>query len=331
MKDIILDTQYSLSESIKGVFKIKRKISVEQACQEFYNSVIFYKSGLDSKEGSGLWEKTLEFVTKSDPLLANVEPGLFQREMSSLWMELFGLALKDSLSERDMSHDKSLPYLKSEIMFTKNYLGENECLEIWYNMREYNQTISSSRLYTIDGKQQAWGNAIKNVCDRYANKLVETGLDREYATHLCNRFCGHLSQSCLDNLTSTLALRLGWDIKTQSEPFLQLNTVVLWLYSSAKDTLDSVNLILKDEKHVRKFQLRLGTFPLLDAVRHITIVVTTGEIVYHIWTLNLVLAILAVLPVYILILNLIGFLTWPLYFLAALEVHLRVQQRDNEG
>jgi len=238
-----LGTQDSAWGSIKEFFKIKRKISVEQLCQEFYDSVVFYETDLDNKPPSGYWDKTLEFVTRDKPELATVDRALFQQEMRSLWMELFGLAMKDSLSERDMSRDKSIPYLQSEIMFTKRYLREDARLEVWRTMCAYNKAIA------YYGERKAGGHARKERMQRYANKLVEAGLHQEYATRLGNRFCGISSQGGFDHLTAILAQRLGWDLQAQSEPFLQLNTVALWLYCYAKGTVDSVNFRLKGEEN----------------------------------------------------------------------------------
>lgn len=55
----------------------------------------------------------------------------------------------------------------------------------------------------------------------------------------------------------------------------------------------------------------------LDVIRHLIIVVATVVALYFMWKIHWLLATVAALPVYILLLNLVGFLTLPLYGLAA--------------
>lgn len=56
-----------------------------------------------------------------------------------------------------------------------------------------------------------------------------------------------------------------------------------------------------------------GTTILLDILRYMLIVGATGYAVFLIWKWNWMVALIAVIPVYVVMLNLVGFLTLPLY------------------
>ena len=56
-----------------------------------------------------------------------------------------------------------------------------------------------------------------------------------------------------------------------------------------------------------------GTTIFLDVVRNLLILVATGYAVFLIWKWNWIVALLAAIPIYIVMLNLVGFLTLPLY------------------
>jgi hypothetical protein len=51
----------------------------------------------------------------------------------------------------------------------------------------------------------------------------------------------------------------------------------------------------------------------LDIFRHLLIIAGTCYAVFFIWKLNWIIALIAAIPVYIVILNLCGFITLPLY------------------
>ena len=59
----------------------------------------------------------------------------------------------------------------------------------------------------------------------------------------------------------------------------------------------------------------IGQF--LDVIRHVIIITTTIMTIYFIWEIHWFLAIVLAFPTYILLLNLFGFLTIPLYALIA--------------
>lgn len=56
-----------------------------------------------------------------------------------------------------------------------------------------------------------------------------------------------------------------------------------------------------------------GVTIYLDIFRHLLIIAGTGYTVFLIWKWNWIIALIAAIPVYIVMLNLFGFLTLPLY------------------
>ncbi len=58
-----------------------------------------------------------------------------------------------------------------------------------------------------------------------------------------------------------------------------------------------------------------GVTILLDVIRNIFILVATGFVVFLLWKWHWLVAVLAAIPVYIVTMNLVGFLTLPLYML----------------
>ena len=58
-----------------------------------------------------------------------------------------------------------------------------------------------------------------------------------------------------------------------------------------------------------------GTTIFLDILRNVLIVAATGFVVFLIWKWNWIVALIAAIPVYVVLLNLFGFLTLPLYAL----------------
>lgn len=51
----------------------------------------------------------------------------------------------------------------------------------------------------------------------------------------------------------------------------------------------------------------------LDILRNLLVLIATGYVVFLIWKWNWIVALVTVIPIYIIMLNLFGFLTLPLY------------------
>ena len=56
-----------------------------------------------------------------------------------------------------------------------------------------------------------------------------------------------------------------------------------------------------------------GITIFLDILRNLLILIATGYVVFLIWKWNWIIALIVTIPVYIVMLNLFGFLTLPLY------------------
>lgn len=58
-----------------------------------------------------------------------------------------------------------------------------------------------------------------------------------------------------------------------------------------------------------------GATILLDILRNLLIIAATGYVILLIWQWHWIVALIAIIPVYIIMLNLLGFITLPLYTL----------------
>ena len=58
-----------------------------------------------------------------------------------------------------------------------------------------------------------------------------------------------------------------------------------------------------------------GTTIFFDIIRHLLILSGTCYVVFLVWQRNWLVAVIAAIPIYLILLNLIGFLTLPLYVL----------------
>jgi hypothetical protein len=58
-----------------------------------------------------------------------------------------------------------------------------------------------------------------------------------------------------------------------------------------------------------------GVTILLDIIRHLLILAATGYLVFLTWRWNWIVGLIAVIPIYVVMLNLVGFATLPLYML----------------
>src|SRR3989304_4969716 len=117
-----------------GLLGRKPKIGIEEFCQQFYDSQVFHAT-IDGEDiASGFWEIVCESVAEVDSSFAGIALAAFEREMTALRIELFGLAWMHHLQLDD--------YLVAEIVFTKSYLERNGQLEIWAIMSDSNRVIA---------------------------------------------------------------------------------------------------------------------------------------------------------------------------------------------
>lgn len=215
-----------------GLFTRETNTSIEDFCQQFYDSQIFFVKTCEDDVASAFWEGTLNFVAEADPSLAQVDRDLFRREMTALYMELFGFAWMRYLHGESWSEEKFL-CLQKEVVLTKSYLEKNGHLDIWETMLAYNEAIASSRRR---------GDAERAITDDCVDHcFMKQRVDPDCTDRIKNRMYEQfLSDKLINHLTDTVSKRLAWDIKPDSEPFLQLNAL-LWSFNGlAKAYTDSV-------------------------------------------------------------------------------------------
>ena len=124
-----------------GLFSRKPKVSIEEICQQFYDYEIF--------QNSAFYDTAFDFVTQGDTSLV-IDRNLFERELTALRIELFGLALchhnrhlarKDEYSRDSDKQSALVKEICDEILFTKKYLELSEKLNIWEAMALYNEEV----------------------------------------------------------------------------------------------------------------------------------------------------------------------------------------------
>ena len=238
-----------------GFLSRKPKISIEEFCRQFYDSQIFHAV----MDGEDIWTGFLGSVLKSvvevDRSFAVVGPTVFKREMTALRIELFGLAWGHRFKQERFTIPQSI--------FTRNYLEENEKLELWDIMGEYNQAIAQSATLTERGEQMEgriararvtslnlsrakmfdkWAEA--NIGDPSAPTEKEKIL-ANCAARVANRIGADMRRNdCIlvKRLAARLADRLGCDINLKSEALFRLGAVIFGLYNGAKEAIKYVNL-----------------------------------------------------------------------------------------
>jgi hypothetical protein len=70
-----------------------------------------------------------------------------------------------------------------------------------------------------------------------------------------------------------------------------------------------------------------ATALFLDLLRNALIIAATGYVTFKLWNWHWIIAVIAVIPVYVVMLNLFGFLTLPLYLLTPETRRAREMER----
>ncbi len=221
-----------------GLFSRKPKVGIEQFCREFYDSQIFHPIIADTDVGSVFFETVFNSVVEADHSFARVKRATFDREMTALRMELFGLAWCHRFKREEFTIPQSL--------FTKRYLEENGKLEIWDTMGEYNQAIAISSDEIVTGeRRRAWVVSMNKLRSDLFDKWVEAGVDPKCVARALNRIGSDESWkkgTTLRRLTARLAARLRCRKDLESEAFFRLEAVIFGLYEGAEKAIKSVNL-----------------------------------------------------------------------------------------
>lgn len=139
-----------------GLFNSKLKMSIEDCCRDFYDSQIFKKkiSNITSMDfWSDFLAQSKTLIAEDDQTFSAVDSDSFWHEMTALRMAIFALAftIRVKLKLEDMVR---------EVYFTKRYLENNQRVDLWHTLLDYNDVIDHSAFMDSDGwsaeKDSAW-------------------------------------------------------------------------------------------------------------------------------------------------------------------------------
>ena len=222
-----------------GLLRRKPRISIEEFCQQFYDSEIFHPIIGGRDVWSGFLATVLNSVAEADRSFSAIDPAVLEQEMTALRIELFGLAW--------MHHWREERLLLPEIAFTKRYLELNGKPEIWHAMLDYNRTIArsqdemprSSSRFTI---QEAYITFRNRLRSEFLAKSMKARVDPEYAARAANRISTDATWSDspgIEMLAATLIQRLGCQLKP--EGCLRLEAIIFGLYKGARKSIKAAS------------------------------------------------------------------------------------------
>lgn len=242
-------------------FRSKPKVSAEELCIYFYESVVFTENHLS------LLVRSFKYFAELCPLPDTSESHA-RTELCALQIELFSLALfhyemRLSSEEKpsDLRTDGTKNSLAMQVNFTKDYLLYEKLSDVWEAMSAYNETIASSLTEALStawfGERKASDTAIKFESESDWQGYIER--EKEFKRELLDGFAtGAADDDCArrimniavasddswDNgiipqrLTLKLAERLGCASDLRTEAFMRLERTVLGLYKTAKDFVE---------------------------------------------------------------------------------------------
>jgi hypothetical protein len=239
------------------LFESKPKLSIEECCRQFYDSTIFHAiiAGVDG--WSAYLDTAFNYIAEVDQSFLSVNPTLFRKDMTALRMELFAFAL--GCSNKFGKEKYTIP----QSLFTKRYLEENENLEIWDIMGEYNQVIAMSATMNANGEQYSGriGRAVitrinllkSNAAEDWmeANIVNTDAMTQEEedkltcAIRVFNRIGADTKREddvVVKLLASRCASRLNCNVNMKYEALFRLATTIFGFYKGAEDYLKSVDL-----------------------------------------------------------------------------------------
>jgi hypothetical protein len=242
-----------------GLFKRKLKMSIEEFCQQYYDSQIFKVKVNDKGEmpalckrilnlghqfavapqclgpdgASALHKKILSSIEEIDISSKKIDHDLFWQEITAIRMELFGLVWTH------MFWGKMEKFLWPQITFTKNYLVENGHQDIWDIMSFYNKAISTAQNRYINCTARSERALRAKVASTNSMLLdfyklwTEKGKDKFCSAHILNRLWseGAWKQGfILEDFNDTLATRLDWSTTLQDAVKPQVIVVLSEFY-----------------------------------------------------------------------------------------------------
>jgi hypothetical protein len=207
-------------------------MSIEELCQQFYDSEIFHPTISGRDVWSSFLTTVLDSVAEPDRSFSAIDAAAFEQEMTALRIELFGLAW--------MHHWREERLLLPEITFTKRYLELNRKPEIWHAMLDYNRAIARSQDAIPQGPhrftvQEAYITFRNRLRSEFLAKSMKARVDPEYAARAANRISTDATWSDspgIEMLAATLMQRLGY--QPNSEGCFRLEAAISGLYKSAR-------------------------------------------------------------------------------------------------
>ena len=232
----------------------KAKKSIEECCRQFYDCNVFIRMA-DGTEGWSIYLNTaFGDSTEADQSILSLKPSIFRKEMTALQMELFALAWSRKFDRGDFAIMQSI--------YTRSYLEENDRLDIWNIMLEYNHAIGISSITTELGEEV--GNThiarinkvragFRGKWLKAKNKSVPRDIDamtqQERDEYVC--ICSVADRIGVDFkkvgvvlaklLTTKLTSRLGCE-NIKSETLHRLAIVIISFYRGAEQYLESVTI-----------------------------------------------------------------------------------------
>ncbi|MFC2035389.1 hypothetical protein ACFLUJ_04600 [Chloroflexota bacterium] len=224
-----------------GLLSRKPRIKLEEFCQYFYDTHIFHLV-IDGKDtGSIHSDELFDHFVEADPAFSSVDRDVFKNEIIAVCMEMFGLAWENQ-KKRDI-------YLLREIVFARDYLKNNDQLDIWVIMGDYSKTIAASIFDIANGQRtsEAYISNMNQFKTKLFEKWVETGIDQDCAKRVYSRIGADVSwkrRSTVYHVCGRLAERLGCPEDINSEVLSRLSVTIYQFYTGAKEAIESVNIQL---------------------------------------------------------------------------------------
>jgi hypothetical protein len=220
-----------------GLLSGKPKIRLDEFCRDFYQRNILQAkiAGIDA---ALVFVDTLrEMVADADASFILVESELFAHEITALRFEVFALAWLHQLGDK---------LVAAQTTFTKQYLEEEDRLDIWESMQPYNQAIAKASHHGVTS-DTATGRARLLFLNRFRldlfGKWHEQGFEPECVARGVNRLLSEVPWK--DGVTRgylmlTLCDRLGVEVNEEAQ--FQLIASIIGLYNGSREAIADVRI-----------------------------------------------------------------------------------------
>jgi len=254
-----------------GLFSRKSKTSIDELCQQFYDYYIF--------GNTEFYDNTFKFITQGEAT-QSVDMSLYQRELSALRIEIFGLALWNynyELSSSDNYKNKQSLLIEevfNEIQFTKRYLEVNKNLDIWEAMAFYNEEIAQAKeekpfvrlsglvpFARIAGNEESQRKVRltfeEATRDTFYEPFKRLTTDSECLTRLMNRAAsssqdewsqGFISQ----RLSRRFAERLGYIKDLNWEGMFRLQALIFGMYNGTQNYIETLPFLHEQQERLQR-------------------------------------------------------------------------------